>query len=95
MLAATPVSVSGKAPDKTPTAQEAQKGTSYAPVDLKSELGEVVARMKAAKPDIMKRPIELLKKRYDLENRPAKDVTMTHTTAVWPAESAEERGRFH
>ena len=61
-----------------PYAQELpQKGTSYAPVDLKEDFAAVMARMKAAKPQVMKRQMDLLKERYDLANRPAKDVTMS------------------
>ena len=77
-LIAAPVTVSGKATEKTPNAQEPQqKGTSYAPVDLKEDIAVVIARMKAAKPEVMKRQMDLLKERYDLANRPAKDVTMS------------------
>ena len=77
-LVTAPMTVSGKATEKTPDAQELpQKGTSYAPVDLKEDFAVVMARMKAAKPEIMKRQMELLKQRYDLANRQAKDVTMS------------------
>ena len=69
-LIAAPVTVSGKATEKTPNAQAVpQKGTSYAPVDLKEDLADVIARMKAAKPEVMKRQMELLKERYDLANQ--------------------------
>ncbi|HSL05826.1 MAG TPA: hypothetical protein VK901_20100, partial [Nitrospiraceae bacterium] len=78
MLITAPATVSGKATEKTPNAQELpQKGTSYAPVDLKEDFAAVMARMTAAKPEIMKRQMDLLKERYDLANRPAKDVTMS------------------
>jgi cytochrome c peroxidase len=61
-----------------PFAQESPlKGTSYAPVDLKEDFAAVMARMKAAKPEVMKRQMDVLKERYDLANRPAKDVTMS------------------
>ena len=83
MLITSPVTVSGKATEKTPNAQELpQKGTSYAPVDLKEDFAVVMARMKAAKPEIMKRQMDLLKERYDLANRPAKDVTMSRGKPV-------------
>ena len=60
-LIAAPVTVSGKATGKTPNAQELpQKGTSYAPVDLKEDMAVVIARMKGAKPDVMKRQMDLL-----------------------------------
>jgi len=77
-LIAAPVTVSGKATENTANVQELQqKGTSYAPVDLKEDFAGVMARMKAAKPEVMKRQMDLLKERYDLANRPAKDVTMS------------------
>ena len=34
-------------------------------------------RMKAAKPKVMERQMELLNERYDLSNRPAKGITMS------------------
>jgi cytochrome c peroxidase len=78
MLTAAPMIVSGKGTEKTPHAQELpQKGTSYAPVDPKEDIEVVIARMKAAKPEVMKRQMNLLNERYDLANRPAKDVTMS------------------
>jgi cytochrome c peroxidase len=77
-IIAAPVTVSSKATEKTPNVQELQqKGTSYAPVDLKEDITAVIARMKAAKPAVMKRQMDLLKDRYDLANRSAKDVTMS------------------
>ncbi len=77
-LIAAPVTVSGKTTEETPNAQESQqKRTSYAPVDLKEDVAVVIARMKAAKLAVMKRQMDLLKERYDLANRPAKDVTMS------------------
>lgn len=78
MVTAVPMIVSGKATEETPKAQELpQKGTSYAPVDLKEDIAVVITRMKGAKPEVMKRQMDLLKERYDLANRPAKDVTMS------------------
>jgi cytochrome c peroxidase len=77
-LVAAPVTVSGKSTEKTTNAQAApHKGTSYAPVDLKEDIAAVIARMNAAKPEVMKRQMELLKERYDLANRPAHDVPMS------------------
>src|SRR5262249_45600405 len=59
-------------------AQQEQHGaTSYLPVDVKEPFPSMMARMKAAKPDIEKRHTDLLSERYDLSNRPAKDVTMS------------------
>src|SRR6185295_3421898 len=77
-LTAAPATSAGKSTEKTPNAQAApQRGTSYAPVDLKEDVADVVVHMKAAKPEVMKRQMELLDDRYDLANRPAKDVTMS------------------
>jgi cytochrome c peroxidase len=64
-------------------AQEAgQKGSSYMPVDLKEDFAALMARMKAAKPEVMKRQMDLLTARYDLSNRPAQGVTMTRGKAI-------------
>jgi cytochrome c peroxidase len=59
-------------------AQQEQRGaTSYMPVDIKEAFASIMARMKAAKPDIEKTHSDLLDARYDLSNRPAKDATMS------------------
>jgi len=59
-----------------------QKGTSYSPVDIREPFATIMARMKAAKPEVMKRQMDLLHERYDLANRPAKDVTMSRGKPV-------------
>ena len=56
--------------------------SSYMPVDIKEPFAKTMARMKAAKPEIMKRQMDLLEERYDLSNRPAKGVTMSRGKAV-------------
>lgn len=61
---------------------EEQGPTSYAPVDIKETFASVMGRMKAAKPEIMKRQMDVLNARYDLANRPAKDVTMSRGKPV-------------
>ncbi len=59
-------------------AQQEQRGaTSYLPVDIKESFASIMARMKAAKPDIEKEHASLLTARYDLSNRPAKDAAMS------------------
>jgi len=59
-------------------AQQEQRGaTSYLPVDIKESFASIMARMKAAKPDIEKEHADLLSARYDLSNRPAKDAAMS------------------
>jgi cytochrome c peroxidase len=66
-----------------PYAQEPiQKGTSYSPVDIKEDFAAIMARMKVAKPEVMKRQMDVLHSRYDLANRPAKDVTMSRGKPV-------------
>src|SRR5437870_9861673 len=63
--------------------QEAnQKPSSYMPVDIKESFAAIMARMTAAKPEVMKRQMDLLNARYDLANRPAKDVTMSRGKPV-------------
>lgn len=64
-------------------AQESRKlPSSYAPVNLNEDFATVMARMKAAKPDIMKRHLDLLNERYDLSNHPAAGVTMSRGKPV-------------
>jgi cytochrome c peroxidase len=58
------------------------KGTSYAPVDGKEDFAAVMARMKAAKPAVMKRHLDLLAERYDLADHPASGVAMARGKAV-------------
>lgn len=51
--------------------------TSSTPVNIKESTDEIIARMKAAKPEIMQRHIDLLNERYDLSNRSARKTTMS------------------
>jgi cytochrome c peroxidase len=64
------------------TGQGQERPTSYAPVAGKEELKAVKARMEAAKPEIMKRQMDLLAERYDLSDKPAKGVTMSRGKPV-------------
>lgn len=64
-------------------AQQALRApTSYAPVDITEPFTSIMARMKAAKPDIEKKHSSLLEERYDLSDRPAHGVTMSGGKAV-------------
>jgi len=64
-------------------AQEAPtKRSSYAPVVIQEDFATTLARMTAAKPAIMQRQLALLTARYDLSDRPAKDVTMSAGKAL-------------
>ena len=59
-------------------AQDANdKPSSYAPVVIKESFAKTMARMKAAKPEIMKRQMTLLNQRYDMGNYPAAGVKMS------------------
>jgi cytochrome c peroxidase len=51
--------------------------SSYMPVVPKEEFSNTVSRMKAEKPTVMKRQMDLLQERYDLRNDLAPGVTMT------------------
>jgi cytochrome c peroxidase len=63
--------------------QEAQPvKNSYMPVDDKESFAAVHDRMAAAKAGIMKRQMDLLQERYDLSDRPSKDVVMDRTKPV-------------
>jgi cytochrome c peroxidase len=63
-------------------AQSAKKVTSYAPVVITEPFESIMKRMKAEKPAVMKRQMDLLEKRYDLADRPAKGVTMSRGKPV-------------
>jgi len=64
-------------------AQSPLKGeSSYSPVVIKESFEAIMARMKAAKPAVMKRQMDLLNERYDLSNRPASGVTMSRGKPV-------------
>lgn len=56
--------------------------TSYAPVTITESFEDTMARMKAAKPEVMKRHMDLLNERYDLSDNPAKDVTMSRGKSI-------------
>jgi cytochrome c peroxidase len=62
------------------TAVKAQ--SSYAPVDITQDFKTTFDRMKAAKPAVMARQKALLAERYDLSDRPAKDVAMSRGKRV-------------
>jgi len=64
-------------------AQPPAKGeSSYSPVVIKESFQAILDRMKAAKPAVMKKQMDLLSERYDLSNRPAQGVTMSRGKAV-------------
>src|SRR3989339_1835284 len=56
--------------------------TSYAPVTITESFEDMMARMKAAKPEVMKRHMDLLDERYDLSNRTVKGITMSRGKPV-------------
>ena len=56
--------------------------SSYMPVVGEESFAETKAKMEAAKPAIEQRQAALLKERYDLDDRPAKGVTMSRGKAV-------------
>jgi len=55
----------------------AVKPSSYSPVVITEDFDTVMHKMTAAKPEIMKRQMDLLKERYDLSDNPAEGVTMS------------------
>jgi cytochrome c peroxidase len=63
-------------------AEDPSKKSSYAPVDVQEGIAATIKRMKAAKPEVMKRQASLLAERYDLGNRPAPGVTMSRGKPV-------------
>lgn len=55
---------------------------SYAPVVSAKPFAQTMAEMKAAKPEVMKKHLQLLEERYDLSNKPAQGVTMSRGKPV-------------
>jgi cytochrome c peroxidase len=51
--------------------------SSFSPVVVTEDFPSIMSRMSKAKPEVMQRQMKLLEERYDLSNRPAKDVTFT------------------
>src|SRR5262245_65915201 len=50
--------------------------SSYSPVVIKERFDTIRQRMEADKPKVQQRQADLLEQRYDLADRPAKDVKM-------------------
>ncbi|MBN2137906.1 MAG: hypothetical protein JW720_08865 [Sedimentisphaerales bacterium] len=65
-----------------PAKARAQQASSYSPVVVTEPFSETMARMKADKPKVMKRQMDLLQERYDLSDRPVKGATMSRGKAV-------------
>lgn len=51
--------------------------SSYMPVVIQDPFKTILERMRAAKPGVMKKQMDLLNARYDLSNRPSKDAKMS------------------
>lgn len=60
----------------------AEPPSSYMPVVMTERFETTMARMKADKPEIMKRQMDLLDERYDMSDRPAAGVRMSGGKAV-------------
>ncbi len=56
---------------------QARRPSSYLRVAIEEDFSSILNRMRAAKPEVMKRQMALLEERYDLSNRPAQGVTMS------------------
>jgi cytochrome c peroxidase len=65
----------GLSPAATLAQQPEKKPSSYLPV-VEEKLADVMARVEADKPNVMKRQMDLLAERYDLSDRPAQGVAM-------------------
>ncbi|HUF60971.1 MAG TPA: hypothetical protein VMN36_02755 [Verrucomicrobiales bacterium] len=72
----------GLSPFLTVLSGQDAKPSSYSPVVEKETFDQTVERMRAAKPEVMQRQMELLEARYDLSDRPADGVTMDRGKAV-------------
>ena len=60
----------------------AENPSSYSPVVIKEDFDSTMARMKAAKPQVMQRQMELLQMRYDLSDKPVGGVTRSGGKAI-------------
>jgi len=56
--------------------------SSYAPVDIKESFSAILERMRAAKPQVMRRHMDLLSARYDLSDRPSQECRMSRGKPV-------------
>lgn len=63
-------------------AQDQNRPSSYAPVDIHEAFSTIMTRMSAAKAGIMKRQMALLEERYDLGDHAAPGVTMSRGKAI-------------
>ncbi len=59
-----------------------KRATSYASVTITEDFADIMKRMEAAKPKIEEAQQKLLGDRYDLADKPAKDVKMTRGKAI-------------
>lgn len=78
LLASTMLATVASADDKVP----ARGVTSFAPVAQEENIAATIERMKAAKPEVMRKQSNLLSERYDLGNRATSGVTMSRGKAV-------------
>jgi cytochrome c peroxidase len=62
--------------------QDKARVSSYMPVDIHETFASIMARMSAAKPEIMQRHTAVIEQRYDLGNRAAQGVTMSRGKPV-------------
>ncbi|MDG3005920.1 cytochrome B6 [Paludisphaera mucosa] len=74
MVAVASTAVRGQQPGATET--------SYLPVAVRESPRTIQLRMEAEKPAVMRRQLDLLRDRYDLEDRPAAGVTMSRGKPV-------------
>jgi cytochrome c peroxidase len=75
--ALVPTLIGARADDKSKDAPPKRGASSYANVVITEDFETIRDRMVKAKPEIMKRQLDLLAERYDLSDRPAKDVMMS------------------
>ncbi|HEY9786416.1 MAG TPA: hypothetical protein V6D17_13495 [Candidatus Obscuribacterales bacterium] len=71
-----------KADEAPPLSKDHSPPNSFAPVVDQEAFGKVLERMSEAKSEVMKKHQQLLERRYDLANRPAKGVTMFRGKAI-------------
>src|SRR5262245_34321931 len=87
-LAALALGVVGLSYGQTPSPQKAAE----AKAEAKDDFAALMARMKAAKPEVMKKHTALLAERYDLGDRPAKGAAMSRGKPLQEGVRAKLRG---
>jgi cytochrome c peroxidase len=76
-LLAAAIIVLGVADGQETRKKPGEQKSSDGPIAVSEDFGKTMARMEAAKPEVMRKHMDLLENRYDLSDHPAKGVMMS------------------